>query len=493
MKSFRRSRSMMYLRTSLSSVDDRDDNSVNEVLLNGSPSSTGKPPSIRRCGSLFVESMHKLKCSTGGSNNNTSRGEALMSQSDASIDHINSHSNRGLQMISVDPLTVYPSLNVDNNDLTKHFVTLQYPTRRCEDDASDDALTAPRRFLSPSRLQKFKSKSSPSQQQQQQHQQSQYTMGEMLMDHHDMVSPHEHMVPPVNEVTSTQQHRSDIPECVLIPRSNMNHETTDLFLEDGSRCQNSDENGTAGSPFYPTYYDDIPIPSNSRSSAHHYDLSEEQYGHNSKMHDHDVVLPLENMPTRYTSSEKPLGFDSTFQHTFAMNNTDENGWNGTNETIPESVPSRNVEYEFHESSERHHVQKLDDHQRSRHSTMYRSNSRKSDVSNVSRDFSLGSEGVPVTQRTYYLASPTEETTKMSSLSRKLQMDQRHSIALQASDTSFTTTKSGATQATSHSTSTGISRSSRKTQELIRRFERHGIQKTGHVSSIYDKGTIKLPS
>jgi hypothetical protein len=104
--------------------------------------------------------------------------------------------------------------------------------------------------------------------------------------------------------------------------------------------------------------------------------------------------------------------------------------------------------------------------------------RVSDVSShgsVTSDHGLsgtGSEKINKHARTFFLASPSLETTKMSSLSKKLNTD-HHKISLQSSDTSFTTTKSGATFATSHSTSTGMSRSSRKTQALIERFERHG--------------------
>jgi hypothetical protein len=69
------------------------------------------------------------------------------------------------------------------------------------------------------------------------------------------------------------------------------------------------------------------------------------------------------------------------------------------------------------------------------------------------------------------------------LSKKLHLDQRNSgLQQQASDTSFATTKSGATIATSHSTSTtGIS--SRKTLELIRRFERYNLIQQSTAASL----------
>jgi hypothetical protein len=442
-------------------MDDRDDNS-DLLIVSGTPS-------IRRCGSLFVESIHKLKCG------NVSKGVALMSQSDVSVDRPDSHSYRDVHIPSVDPLTVYPSMNVYKG-INKNFVTIQCQTRRREDDASDDALTAPRRFLSPSHAQNF-NRSSATQQY------TMNTMNQTLMET-DAVASHEHNVQPVN----TSLHLSDIPECVVIPRSSLNNGMMDPFPNEdsGGDFHDFDSNEGTGSPFQPTYYDDIPI-SSSRNSARNCNwIAENNESKNTDMQDYNSIQTLEKIPSSSAPLEMSARLDSSTDH---MLNADHNDteWKGKYEFISESVPSRSVQYESHDRNDDIVL----------HSASHRDNSRKSDFScydsNASREFSICSEGGPIPQRTYYLASPTEETTKMSSLSKKLQMDHRRSIVLQASDTSFSTTKSGATLATSHSTSTGISRSSRKTQELIRRFERHGLQKAGHTTTMYDKGALKLPT
>ena len=77
MKSFRRSRSM-YLRAASPSLDDRDDDILNDFVVS--------PPN-RRCGMHLLESIHKLKCNTGSA----SKGVTLMSQSETSGDPRESH------------------------------------------------------------------------------------------------------------------------------------------------------------------------------------------------------------------------------------------------------------------------------------------------------------------------------------------------------------------------------------------------------------------
>jgi hypothetical protein len=265
----------------------------------------------------------------------------------------------------------------------------------------------------------------------------------------------------------------------------------DVLPNEGFNDEDDDHNdfnsNDRTSPFQPTYYDDIPIMSSSRKLApRNDDCITEEYQqqidvpHNQKV-DHYYEL----------DSEVSVNVNSSIiNHSSNINRNDaERELDGTQEYPNETfTPFSNFPYESHDPSEHrgnNGVPKDDiDQSSDLHCYDY-------DV-NAPQEFSLCREQVPIRQRTYYLASSTEETTKMSSLSRKLQMDQRRSIVLQASDTSFSTTKSGATQATSHSTSTGISRSSRKTQELIRRFERHGLQKAGQTSTMYNKGAIKLP-
>ena len=470
MKSFRRSRSMYLRASSPTLVDDRDDSSANDLLIG-----TGTP-SIRRCGTLFVESIHKLKCSS------VSKGVALMSQSDVSIDRSDKYSNRDVHIPSVDPLTVYPSLNVYDG-FTKNLVTFQCRTRRCEDDASDDALTAPRRYLSPSHLQTF-NKTKMTQQ---------YAWSQPVLES-IAVLPHELVEQPVN----TPPHLSDIPECVVIPRLSMNYGTTDPFPNaEGSSCGHNDLDSSFDGirpKFEPIYYDDIPLSSGRKSECNFGWMTES----NEKQIDlqgYSGIHQVENIP----SSEVPafdnaLVVDSSINHKINKDDTDYE-WTGKYDFTAEEVPPRNADYEFHENG---------NHNRNscNNNRMHYCNDEKADCTcnnvNTSREFSFCSEGNSTAQRTYYLASPTEETTKVSSLSRKLQMNQRRRIVVPASDTSFETSKSGATQATSHSTSTGISRSSsRKTQELIRRFERHGLQKAGHsttaTTTMHNKGSIQQPT
>ena len=89
----------------------------------------------------------------------------------------------------LDPLTVYPSLQI-HQGLEQNFVRFQYPLRRREDDASDDALTASRRFSSPSHCRAVKE------------------MEPLLMD----------PVVPVRGPVYTTPPLCHIPECVVIPR-----------------------------------------------------------------------------------------------------------------------------------------------------------------------------------------------------------------------------------------------------------------------------------
>ena len=424
MKSFRRSRSI-YLRATSSSLDDRDDdNSVNVLLIRDGP----QPP-IRRCRSLLLESIHKLNCSS------SSKGVALLSQSDVSIDCTVDNSHCGIPpMPSIDSVIVYPSLNV-NHGAAKHFGTKQYnKTRRCEDDASDDALTAPRRFLSPSKLQ------------------AKYNWNQTPVHG---VLPQEHEVPVDTPL-------SDIPECVVIT-----HRSNDPFYYRNVDAIDSDSNAES-SPFHASFHENISISFRHLSP----DLIMEKREHRAVEPDRSAIHQPENA----------LLVDSAF-HT-PISGKARDGRNGTYENNIESAQPRHIDFEFQEFGSQYQDLDKDDCNRQRRSDV------PSYDSNVSRDVSFWNEGVPSTQRTFYLASSTEETAKMSSLSRKLQTDQRR-ISPQASDTSFATTKSGATQATSHSTSTGISRSSRKTQELIRRFERHHLQKSGYTTN--DKDTIQLPA
>lgn len=448
MKSFRRSRSI-YLRATSSSLDDRDDdNSVNVLLIGDGQ----QAPPMRSCKTLLLESIHKLKC------NNSSKGVALLSQSDVSIDPTVGNNLCDMHAPSIDPLTIYPSLNL-NHGAVKHFVTKPYnKTRRCEDDASDDALTAPRRFLSPSKLHPKKN------------------WNQTLVP--DVV-PQDHGGPVDTPL-------SDIPECVIIP-----HKHTDPFHDD--YC-GDDAHGThsitGSSPFVANYYEDIPI--SLKHSAPDSIIEETE---------RRVVAPDRcaiDQPENLTLDIEPSKMRDTMKvvdkHLASPMDSEQNG---TREYILNSAQPRHIDLDFELEEYGSQYQRLDKDDRVPHVAIHNDNNnqqRRSEIplydSNASRDISFWSENVPSTQRTFYLASPTEETTKMSSLSKKLQTDQRQ-LSLQASDTSFATTKSGATQATSHSTSTGISRSSRKTQELIRRFERHHLQKTGH--SVYDKGIIRLPT
>lgn len=358
------------------------------------------------------------------------------------------------------------------NGITKKYVTIQCQTRRREDDGSDDALTAPRRFLSPSHAQNF-NKASATQQ---------YARNQRLMEN-DAVTSNEHMIQPAD----TSLHLSDIPECVVIPHSSMNKGMMHQFPNEdsGGDFHDFDSIEGTGSPFQPTYYDDIPI-SSSRNSARNYDWITENNESNNDIQEYNGIQTREKIPSSSVPLEMSVRLDSSIDRILNVDDNDTE-WKGKYEFITETVPTRNVQYESHDRNDDIVL----------HCASHRDNSRKSDFScydsNASREFSICSEGGFIPQRTYYLASPTEETTKMSSLSKKLQMDHRRSIALQASDTSFSTTKSGATLATSHSTSTGISRSSRKTQELIRRFERHGLQKAGHTTTMYEKGALKLPT
>ncbi len=368
----------MYLRAASSSLDDRDDDILNDFVVS--------PPN-RRCGMHLLESIHKLKCSSA------SKGVTLMSQSETSEDPRETHhsTSRPAPVPLLDPLTVYPSLQI-HKGLEQNFVTIQYPSRRREDDASDDALTAPRRFLSPSHCRAMK-------------------VNEPLMDP---------VVPVRGQVDSTPPPPlCDIPECVVIPR--MKLKTDGRHDDDESGYVDYDSND-GSSPFQPKCFGDIPIRCESHLAPNYEFIA-----------DHD---------------------------------------------------DRTMHYPDHFENDGHGTTTRDGYHQEPWQVI-------SDDSHVSREFSVCSEGVPVAQRTFYLASTTEETTKMSSLSRKVPAHRR-SVSLQASDHSSATTKSGATLATSHSTSTGISRSSGKTLELIRRFERHSLQKGGHAK-VHDKGTLKLPT
>ena len=380
MKSFRRSRSM-YLRAASPSLDDRDDDILNDFVVS--------PPN-RRCGMHLLESIHKLKCNTGSA----SKGVTLMSQSENSGDPRESHhsTSRRTPVPLLDPLTVDPSLQI-HQGLEQNFVTFQYPSRRREDDASDDALTAPRRFSSPSHCRAVKEKEP------------------LLMDP---------VVPVRGPVVSTPP-LCDIPECVVIPRMKLKMDGRHDDDDEASGYVDYDSNDGC-SRFQPKYFDDIPKRCESISAPTYEFVAE---------HDDRTML-------------HPDHFENDDHDTTTRDGYHQEPW----QVI-------------------------------------------SDDSHVSREFSVCSEGVPVAQRTFFLASTTEETTKMSSLSRKVP-EHRRSVSLQASDHSFATTKSGATLATSHSTSTGISRSSGKTLELIRRFERHSLQRGGHAM-VNGKGTLKLPA
>jgi hypothetical protein len=421
MKSFRRNRSTYLRASSTSSVN--DESSVEELI-------DGQLQLRRRCGALLVESMRKLKC---GSN---PKGITLMSQSELSLDR-HEHRNGYLNPPSIDPISIYPSLDL-TDESWRYRTATPLKGRCCEDNASDDALEAPRRFLQPSNLQKAKiSKHQPMKHP------TTYIMDESS---NEFLEAHEY--PKELKVDSPL---SGIPACVLVPRTSC-----------GSGWSN-DDNSDHGSGLYHLHVEDY----NAVNVA--IDTGIDPYNERLFYKQH---YGLENCAVLGEPKIEELPFWNASCEGSSLADVLDKNDQLRNELHSELNRTTYDEYDCLEFPDVNSI-KVDIRVLPTADNGITPTDIPSQNSNGSRNFPTNFDEAPKQSRTFILASPSVVTAKTSSLSKKFATDERK-IQLQASDTSFATTKSGATFATSHSTSTGISRSSRKTQELICRYERSSL-------------------
>jgi hypothetical protein len=405
MKGFRRRRPL-YLSPSVSSDYDRR-NDFDE-LASRNQLSRG------RCTSRLVQSIAKLNCGAS-----TPKAETLMSQSDFTFEHLETDDHY-LDQPMIDPVSVYPSFVASAPGASVHNVRTR--SRRREDDSSDDALTAPRRFVTPSKLRSeymFRDRSSKIK--------SAFigctgnaVLGDGILPEKYSIQAYDNLYP------------LDIPECVVI-RS---------IVADGEI-----DSSCAASSNFPN------IPCSLAVSPYHeleetlvaerLELNTLSQHHSSEHMEREEKwdeASLRNSDPDHSQFGKPLKMYCENAHTtFTENSGPE--FNHGNRRLPSALIQINDVAQY------------------------------SQAPPVVSEYDWVSQKTDDATRTFFLASSSQETPKVSSLSKKLKSHQRN-ISLQSSDTSFGTTKSGATLSTSHSTSTGLSRSSRKTQALIERFERH---------------------
>jgi hypothetical protein len=405
MKGYRRNRPL-YLSPSVSSDYDRrtdfDELARIDRLSRG------------RCGSRLVQSIAKLNCGAP-----TPKAETLMSQSDFTFENLETD-NRYLNQPMIDPVLIYPSFVALAPGSSVQNV--QVRSRRREDDSSDDALTAPRRFVSPSKLRsdyRFKDRSNKIK--------SAFSGCTGIVVLVDDSIPEKHTVQ-----MNVTPYAFDVPECVVIP----------------SMVESSEKDFTHGTT-------SSNIPSNSPVSPYR---------------DLDETLFV-RIPEFITSFER-----NSLEHAEAVEKWDDSSSHTSDRGHSELGQPCNVDCE--KACTRTHEYSVPGYHLGFQRLPSSISPVNDDMPQCSRAPHLATDHDWLNQkitddakRTFFLASSSQETPKVSSLSTKLRSHQRN-ISLQSSDTSYGTTKSGATLSTSHSTATGLSRSSRKTQALIERFDRH---------------------